>query len=148
MSGIKFLLSNNMANGDRQSFANLYNAQTRMQGMVWFASYWMGVETVLRERTMSKFAIGWKVLSVFGLAAVYQYGLNKAVGAHYSPLLGAYLRKYSEYGTANPQEIQDRKREFYQIDTTQYMSYSEEDLDIHGHANHGPQPVSFTAIFF
>jgi len=116
--------------------------------MVWFASYWMGVETVLRDSHMKKFAIGWKVLSVFGLAAVYQYGLNKAVGAHYSPLLGAYLRKYSEYGTSNPQEIQDRKREFYQIDTTQYMSYSEEDLDIHGHANHGPQPVSFTAIFF
>ena len=105
MSGIKFLLSNNMPVADRQSFANLYNAQTRMQGMVWFASYWLGVETVLRDRIISKWAIGWKVLSVFGLAAVYQYGLNKAVGMNYSPLVGAYLRKYSEFGTSNPQEI-------------------------------------------
>ena len=114
--------------------------------MVWFGSYWLGIETVLRDRFISKFAIGWKVLSVFGLAAVYQMGLNKMIGAHYSPLLGAYLRKYSEFGTTNPQEIQDRKREFYQIDTTQYMSYSEEDLDIHGHANHGPQPVSTSSF--
>jgi hypothetical protein len=36
-------------------------------------------------------------------------------------------------------DISDRKREFYQIDTSQYMSYTHEDLD-HGHTNYGPQP--------
>ena len=61
------------------------------------------------------------------------------IGPTYSPLIGAYLRKYSHFATGDQFEITDRKREFYQIDTSQYMAYTQEDLShIHGHANHGP----------
>ncbi len=37
-------------------------------------------------------------------------------------------------------EMRDRKREFYEIDTSQYMSYTEEEADEHCHINMGPHP--------
>jgi hypothetical protein len=44
--------------------------------------------------------------------------------------------------------ITDRKREFYEIDTSQYMNYNFHDLGHEYHAHHGPQPVSFKNIYF
>ena len=84
-----------------------------MTGVVCLASYWLAFETVLRDSVIRKFALGWRGLSFLALAQVYQVGLNKIVGADYAPLLGAYLRKYSEFGASELWEIQDRKREFY-----------------------------------
>lgn len=37
-------------------------------------------------------------------------------------------------------DIKDRKREFYEIDTSQYMRYDFNDLGHEYHAHHGPQP--------
>ena len=42
--------------------------------------------------------------------------------------MGAYLRKYSHYATPDVFEIRDRKREFYEIDTSQYMNYTLDDI--------------------
>jgi len=67
---------------------------------------------------------------------------NQYYSRNYGPLLGAYLRKYQNVSAADAWEIKDRKREFYQIDDSQYMAYTEEDMgiEVHRHANHGPQP--------
>ena len=112
-SGTKYLLSNNIPIKDRNNFARLFQAHERMTYAVSFASYWLAFETVLRDSIIRKWALGWRGLTFLGLAQVYAYGLNKVVGADYAPLLGAYLRKYSEYGANELWEIQDRKREFY-----------------------------------
>jgi len=56
----------------------------------------------------------------------------------YAPIMGAYLRKYSDHLAKDRFEMIDRKREFYEIDTAQYMSYTDEGL--HSHFSHGPQP--------
>ena len=85
----------------------------RMQWMVTFGSYWLGVETVLRDSVLRKWALGWRFAAVFGLAQVYGMGLNYLVGSSYAPLMGAYLRKYSHFATSDAFEIQDEKREFY-----------------------------------
>ena len=53
--------------------------------------------------------------------------------------MGAYIRRYSNLGASDPLEISDRRREYFQIDTRQYMSYTHADLP-HGHTNYGPQP--------
>ena len=71
------------------------------------------------------------------------YGFKTLFNAYnaqtYSPVMDAYLRKYKLNGAADPYEIQDRKCEYYEIDTTQYMSYTNEDLaNEHGHVNHSP----------
>ena len=93
-TGMRYLLSNNVEFKDRCNLARLWQAHRRVEGMVWFGSYWLGVETVLRDKAMRKWAYGWRVVAVVGLAQVYKYGLNYIAGGSYSPLFGAYLRKY------------------------------------------------------
>ena len=88
-------------------------------------------------------AFGWKTLSFFAMAQVFKAPLNYYAANTYSPLIGAYLRKYQEVSANDAFEISDRKREFYQIDTSSYMTYTEESLRADGqhmHVNHGPQP--------
>lgn len=86
-----------------------------------------------------KMAIGWRCLSFIGSA----WGFKQLFAAYnaqtYGPIMGAYARKYNDHVKSDFFELQDRKREFYQIDTSQYMSYTHEDLD-HGHVSYGPQP--------
>lgn len=43
-------------------------------------------------------------------------------------------------------EITDRKREFFNIDTSQYMNYDFHDLGHEYHAHHGPQPVRLAFV--
>ena len=71
---------------------------------------------------------------------MYAYGFDWHNSYRYQPLLGAYLRKYQEKLTPDLWEIRDRKREYYEIDTSQYMDYSVEDVKDHCHINVGPQP--------
>jgi len=86
-------------------------------------------------------AWGWKTLSLIGAAFATKYAVNKYEAMTFGPITGAYFRKYNNVAAKDAWEIRDRKREFYEIDDSQYMDYSEDDLaDIHRHANHGPQP--------
>ena len=57
------------------------------------------------------------------------------------PLLTAYYKKYEHFAKADMFDIKDEKREWFEIDTSQYMDYTFDDLDHHHHnVNHGPQP--------
>jgi hypothetical protein len=86
-------------------------------------------------------ASGWKGLSFLAIAAFTKMAVCQFYSRTYGPLIGAYLRKYQDVGANDAWEIRDRKREFYQIDDSQYMAYTEEDMgEVHRHANHGPQP--------
>ena len=87
-------------------------------------------------------AWGWRCCSFFGVALVTKMVVSNYNARTYGPLIGGYLRKYQDVGTTDAWEIRDRKREFYQIDDSQYMAQSEEEAcaNIHRHANHGPQP--------
>jgi len=64
----------------------------------------------------------------------------------YGPVISAFFRKYNEFAKTDTFEITDRKREFYHIDTSQYMKYDFKDLGHDYHAHHGPQPVNFNSI--
>ena len=48
--------------------------------------------------------------------------------------------KYSNFAKADKFAITDRKREYFEIDTSDYMSYGYKDLGHDYHVNHGPQP--------
>jgi len=101
---------------------------------------------MIRHPRFRQMAIGWRMLSFFGMAQVFKFPLNYYAAQTYSPLIGAYLRKYSEVSANDAFEINDRKREYYQIDTSDYMNYTEASLredGMHMHVNHGPQPVSY-----
>jgi hypothetical protein len=75
-----------------------------------------------------------------GTAFLYKSIFQFFNGQTYGPLLSAYFRKYSQHVKSNAFDISDRKREFYDIDTTQYMAYDFKDLGHDYHAHHGPQP--------
>ena len=77
---------------------------------------------------------------MFLVAFAAKQAFNMWNARTYGPLIGAYLRKYDHYSAADSFDITDRKREFYQIDDSQYMNYTEDDLHDHRHVSHGPQP--------
>lgn len=111
--------------------------------MAWFGGLWLGVETVLRVPYFRKMATGWRVLSVFGTAFLYQNAFQYYNAKTYGPVVSAFFRKYQDYAHADRFKITDRKREFYEIDTSSYMNYDFKDLGHEYHVNHGPQPVRF-----
>merc|ERR1719265_1513197 len=58
----------------------------------------------------------------------------------YAPTLGAYLRKYKDNVQKDMFDIKDEKKQYFYIDTSQYMTYSNETLSDEYHCHHGPQP--------
>lgn len=119
----------------------MWRAQQRVNGMAWFGGFFVSTLWMSKDSYFRGMAPGWRVLSWIGIACVTKAAVNGFYGRTYGPLMGAYLRKYQNVATPDPWEIRDRKREYYMIDDSQYMNYTEDDLkDMHMHANHGPQP--------
>ena len=137
-----YLLSNNIPIEDREKLQKLYYGLLRNHALAWFGGLWLGVETVARMQYFKGFAFGWRVLSVLGTAFVYKTIFNAFNAQYYGPVVSAFLRKYGTQAQADKFAITDRKREFFQIDTSQYMKYNFHDLGHEYHAHHGPQPVS------
>lgn len=138
----KYLLSNNMSWQDREKIANLYSGMRRVKWMANFGGMFLAWETIMRVPYFKGMAAGWKFMSFFGLAFayrnLYQAGFSSQ---YYGPLISAYFKKYQEKSKSDMFDITDRKREYYQIDTSVYMNYDYSDLNNEYHYNHGPQPV-------
>jgi len=137
-NGKHYLLSNNMSYGDREDFVRLYKAHKRADWMSYGASLALAGELAIKHPYFRKMAIGWRCTSFLLMGTFFNSLMGAYIGNTYAPLMGAYLRKYSEHMTKDKFEMIDRKREFYEIDTSQYMSYTNEGL--HSHFSHGPQP--------
>jgi hypothetical protein len=86
-------------------------------------------------------AFGWRLLSVFGTGFLFKTAFTAYNANTYGPVVSAFLRKHAEQSRTDRFDITDRKREYYEIDTSQYMNYDFKDLGHNYHANHGPQPV-------
>ena len=83
-------------------------------------------------------ALGWKCLSILGVGYVLANFYQMYTGFHYGPVVSALLRKHSAKAKKDVFEITDRKREYFEIDTSQYMNYDFHDLGHEYHVNHGP----------
>ena len=118
----------------------MYKAHARSNTLASAASLYLSIETILRVPHFKKMAIGWRLTSMLGLTWGYRQIFNTYSSYKYQPLLGAYLRKYQNLITTDVWEIKDRKREYYEIDTSQYMNYTLEEADEHCHINTGPHP--------
>lgn len=108
--------------------------------MAWFGGLWLGFETVSRVAYFKKMAFGWKLLSLIGTATLYKNVFQFFNSQTYGPLISAYFRKYQSLSKSDRFQITDRKREYYEIDTSEYMNYGYSDLGHDYHVNHGPQP--------
>lgn len=144
--GAKYLLTNNIPYEDRERLARFYKGYNRNRYLSYFGGLWLGLETVTRVPYFTKMAIGWRVLSLFGTAYLYKTAFQFYNSSSYGPILCAYFRKYADFAKTDKFDITDRKREFYEIDTSQYMSYDFKDMGHEYHAHHGPQPVSFLCL--
>jgi hypothetical protein len=87
-------------------------------------------------------ALGWKFLSSIGICYFIKSGMMAYSSQNYNPIVGAFIRKYSDNVKKDLFEIKDAKKEYFYIDTSQYMAYTNQDLSDEFHAHHGPQPVS------
>lgn len=139
-NGLANLLTNNIPMQDRDRLHRLYDAFQRNRYLAWFGGLWVGFEVTARCSCFTKMAIGWKLLSMLGMAWAVKTSVQLYNGFYYGPIFSAYFRKYGNYAKTDIYQISDRKREFYYIDTTQYLNYTNEDLGHDYHANHGPQP--------
>ena len=138
---MRYLLSNNMTYKDRTEMMALWNAQRRVTCLGWGLGLFVGASVITKDTVMRKWAYGWKAAALIGVAGFTKMLVCQYYGRTYGPLIGSYLRKYQDSAATDAWEIRDRKREYYHIDDSQYMAYTEESMgDVHRHSNHGPQP--------
>jgi hypothetical protein len=141
-----YLLSNNMAVQDRENMTCIYKTMQRNNRLSWFAGLWLGFETATKVGYFKNMALGWKAVSCLGLGYLYKSALISMSGDNYAPVFGAYLRKYSDNIKRDMFEIKDAKKQYFYIDTSEYMNYSNKDLGDKYSVHHGPQPVSLKFI--
>lgn len=139
--GTRYLLTNNMTYKDRTEMMRVISACNRVNYLGWAIGLAVGSTVVVKDTIINKWASGWRFATCGITAAMVKGAVCMYAGMTYGPILGAYFRKYQDKSASDSWEIRDRRREYYQIDDSQYMAYTEDDLhDIHRHANHGPQP--------
>ena len=138
----KYLLTNNIPLKDRESLEKLYKGYRRNASLSLFGGLWAGAEIVTRVQYFKNMAPGWRFLSFLavGLWAAEEFRYWSS-GYYYMPLLCSYFKKYDHFAKADLFDIKDEKKEWFELDTSQYMNYTFKDLDHHHHnINHGPQP--------
>ena len=133
-----YLLSNNMTLKDREQMSHLYSTMNRNNKISWFVGMWLGFETVTKVQYFKKMALGWRALSFFGVSFLFNNIFMNYSSQSYAPLFSAYLRKYQSKVTSNLFEINDEKKAYFYIDTSEYMNYTNADLSDEYHVHHGP----------
>ena len=136
-----YLLSNNLALEDRNKMSHLYHTMVRNNRISWFVGGWAAFEIVTKDAWFKQLAHGWKGCWWLAIAYAAKSGLMLWSSSMYGPVMGAYLRKSKGDIKQDLFHIQDKKKEYFYIDTSQYMNYSGKDLsDDEYHCHHGPQP--------
>lgn len=137
-----YLLSNNMAIEDRTKMSHLYHTMVRNNRISWCVGLWASFELVTKDAWLKKMALGWKGVNWLILGYVFKSILMSWSSSMYGPVMGAYMRKYQSAVKDDLFHIKDAKKEYFYIDTSEYMNYSNNDLGDEYHTHHGPQPVS------
>ena len=137
-----------MAIEDRTKMSHLYHTMLRNNRISWFVGLWGAFELVTKDAYLKKLALGWKGVNIFLLGYLFKSVLMSWSSSMYGPVMGAYLRKYQGSSVKTDLfHIKDVKKEYFYIDTSEYMNYGIKDLGDEYHTHHGPQPVSIDKIF-
>lgn len=138
-----YLLTNNLPLRDREQLYGLYKTSVRNHRISSFIGLWVGFELVTKLRYCKSSALGWRFVQWLAMSFAVKEGLTAYSAYYHQPIIGAFLRKYAHVIKKDPFEIRDEKKEYFYIDTSQYMAYSNADLSDEYHVHHSPQPVSF-----
>ena len=125
---------------DREALQSLYKSQARNNKISWFVGLALGFETITKVNYFKTMAFGWRVLSLLSFGLIYKNIILQQSSGLYKPAIQAYLRKYSAASKHDVTDIDDAKRKYFYIDTSEYMSYSNSTMGDEYHAHHGPQP--------
>jgi len=135
------LSSNNIAVKDRMAMSHLYHEMNRCERIFTGLGLYLGWETSRFVPQMKAMAPGWRFLAVLGLGGfVYKNMMCQYWSAQYRPVIGAFLRKYSSEAKNDKFDINDDKKKYFYIDTSEYMNYSNQTLSDDYHCSHGAQP--------
>lgn len=134
------LLSNNVPIADRERIDAMYKTQVRNSRIGWAGGLWLGFESATRFRYFKTVALGWKFTNTLAFTYLYHSLWMDYTSQVHAPIMGAFLRKYHDKIQRDLFDIKDEKREYYYIDTSEYMNYSNATLSDEYHAHHGPQP--------
>ena len=136
------LLSNNIPLEDREQLDRLFRGIDRNRRLSWFVGLCLSFETFQLSKTLNKAVVapGWRFLAIFGLGFAYKTAFSYWNAYTYGPLVSAYLKKYKHFAKSDIYDIQDEKRQYFELDTSVPMGYGYEDLNHHHQVNHGPQP--------
>jgi hypothetical protein len=142
-----------MAIEDRTKMSHLYHTMLRNNRISWCVGLVGAFEMVTKVAYFKKLALGWKGVNVFLFGYLFKSLLMSWSSSMYGPVMGAYLRKYQTASVKTELfNIKDAKKEYFYIDTSEYMNYAVKDLGDEYHCHHGPQPVStdkrFDSIYF
>ena len=135
-----YLLSNNLKLEDRERMAHMYHTMVRNNRLSWVGGLWLGFEMVARHPYLKSMALGWRATSMVGLGFLFKSAFMQYSSQQYNPIVGAFFRKYSAHVKSDLFEIKDEKKEYFYIDTSEYMNYSNATLGEEFHSHHGPQP--------
>ena len=137
-----YLLSNNLPYQDREKLDHLHSAMVRNNRLGWFGGLWLGFETIRKVPYFRSMALGWQGLTWLGLGYFYRSAFMTYTSQSYNPTISAYLRKYQNFVKKDLFDIRDEKKQYFYIDTSQYMSDRNMNIGDEYHAHEGPQPVS------
>ena len=100
----------------------------RNNRLAWFFGGWAAVEACLSVGYLKRMAKGWKLLSCWGLAFLIKNYFVLMSSYLYNPSITALLRKHQGKAKENLFDINDTKKSYFYIDTSQYMNYTNRDL--------------------
>lgn len=118
------LCSNNISVEDRVKMQQVYWEHVRQGRIGWFVGGWLGYELTMHVPKLKALAPGWKFLTVIGMGWFAKSSIMQYWSMYKAPVMGAFLRKYSSQAKLDAFDIKDPKREYFYIDTSEYMNYS------------------------
>lgn len=137
---VMHLVSNNLPVKDRDALGHCYHEMVRSNRMSWLVGGWLGFEVMMHTPQLKALAPGYRFFSVLGLGLVFKTMINEYYGQYTRPVMGAFFRKYGAQAKHDVTDIKDPKKEYFYIDTSDYMNYSNKTLGDEYHCSHGPQP--------
>ena len=90
----------------------------RTNRLAWLVGTYVGYEAVFHTPKLKALAPGWRLLSVLGVAWFAKSAVMSFYAPYMAPVMGAYLRKYSDSAKVDPFDIKDPKKEYFYIDTS------------------------------
>ena len=124
---------------DRVAFEALYKTMNRNNSIAMFAGLVLGFETAWRMPRIKNYTWGWKLLWTCLFGYGYKTMANYQSAQMYGPTMRAFMQKYGDSSKADLFAIQDDKKKYFYIDTSEYANISNADLGDDLHCNHGPQ---------